>query len=329
MTGKRITIAAITAAMLLILISVLIAAAVEQAPLLVADGLGSVADAYFETLSQSSISRWLDQDYIYLSQYKETDYRYYYLALSVSFYFSDSHNSSIATNHNWDDYMACFNAESESAAFNSVLINYKYEITEEIQPFILGFASELRRMNNNDTASGGVCTVGEVTVDFGSKYYTFSANLLEGNPCVCDVKNNVAWPYNSCVALSYFHEFNKMICSSYAAGRYWEVNYPDDPFPLPLNWDSLITINHHSPGPGAFSTDISSPISRAIISIHHAGGNHDAFIENVDADGSVIVSECNASSERPYGFRVREFQSLQAFLDSYGSGTYLNGMYGK
>lgn len=332
MIRKRVSmgkLAVVSSAVFIMLIAVLIAVAVEQAPLLIADGLGAIADAYFEGFAESTVSEWLNEDYMYLSQYADSGYRYYDLALAVSFYYRDSYGDSMVIDHHWNDYLACFNAESEAAVFDAVYRNYGYEIAESDQSLILGFAAEVRRLNGNgEYADGRIYTIDEITIDFGSKYYTFSSDIAAGNPCVCDENNNVAWPYNRCIVLSYFHEFNKMICTSYAAGRYWEVNYPDDSFPLPLNWDAQITLRHRAPGNGIFSMDTSHPIARSIISIHHAGGNHDAFIESVAADGSVIISECNASSERPYGFRVRRFNSLQNFLDSYGPGTYLNGMYG-
>ena len=333
MIRKRISVgklAGVVAVTFFLLVAVLIAVVVEQAPLFIADGLGTIADAYFEGFAETTVSQWLNEDYMYLSQYADSDYRYYDLALSVSFYYRDTYGVQIVTDHRWDDYLACFNAESETAVFDEIRQNYGYEITESNQSMILGFAAEIRRLNSDgEYTDGGVYTIDDITIDFGSKYYTFSSDITTGNPCVCDENNTVAWPYNRCIVLSYFHEFNKMICTSYAAGRYWEINYPDDPFPLPLNWDALITLRHRAPGNGTFNMDPSNPIPRAIISIHHAGGNHDAFIESVAADGSVIISECNASSDRPYGFRVRRFNSLQAFLDSYGPGTYLNGMYGR
>ena len=117
-----------------------------------------------------------------------------------------------------------------------------------------------------------------------------------------------------------------MICSSYAAGRYWEVNNPSGNFPLPRNWDQLLTVNRRAPGEGAYSTDPNNPIAQSIVSIRFGGVLHDAFIEGVGEDGSVVISECNASNSNQYGFRVRKYGSLQEFLNSYGA--TLNGMYG-
>ena len=175
-------------------------------------------------------------------------------------------------------------------------------------------------------STGGILEIGGVKVDFGSKYYTYNANGIDGSPNVCDAANTTGWPYSDCAGLSYTGSWNKMICSSYASSRYWEVNYPDDPYPLPSNWDQKLTIDHVAPGPGQYSTDPTKPIAKSIISITFGGVMHDAFIEGVGEDGSVVISECNATTDNQYGFRVRKFSSLQEFLDSYGA--VLNGMYG-
>lgn len=174
---------------------------------------------------------------------------------------------------------------------------------------------------------GGILSTDGVTINFNSKYYTFASNGINGNPCVCDASNNVAWPYAECMTQSYVGHWNKMICSSYASGRYWEVNYPNSNFPLPTNWDSILTIEKRAPSTGKFSRDVNHPISKAIISISFNGVLHDAFIEGVGADGSVVISETNVCTDNQYGFRVRKFRSLQEFLNSYGA--TLNGMYGK
>ena len=175
-------------------------------------------------------------------------------------------------------------------------------------------------------STGGILEIGGVKVDFGSKYYTYNANGIDGSPNVCDAANTTGWPFSNCTGLSYTGAWNKMICSSYASSRYWEVNYPDDPYPLPSNWDQKLTIDRVAPGPGQYSTDPTKPIAKSIISITYGGVMHDAFIEGVGDDGSVVVSECNATRDNQYGFRVRKFSSLQEFLDSYGA--VLNGMYG-
>ena len=117
-----------------------------------------------------------------------------------------------------------------------------------------------------------------------------------------------------------------MICSSYAAGRFWDVNNHDGNFPLPNNWNQLVAIDHVSPGPGTYSRDPNSPIPQSIASIRFGSVRHAVFIEGVGADGSVLISECNATTANSYGFRVRKFSSFQAFLNSYGA--VLEGMYG-
>lgn len=184
---------------------------------------------------------------------------------------------------------------------------------------------------------GGACEIGGileaegVKIDFNSKYYTYNADRTLGNPNVCAVnKPGQWWPYGeACTALSTTGKFNKMICSSYAAGRYWEVNYHDDPYPLPLNWDQLLTINKTAPGSGAYSRDVNHPIPKSIVSITFGSTSHDAFIEGVGEDGSVLISECNVTADNEYGFRVRKYSSLQEYLNQFGSNTVLNGMYGK
>lgn len=183
--------------------------------------------------------------------------------------------------------------------------------------------------------SGGILTAEGVMIDFDSKYYTYSSDINNGNPNVC-ADNKPAWyPYGSyCYPpTSTTGKFNKMICSSYACGRYWDVNYHDSPYPLLTNWDQKLTIDHVAPGNGKYSRNIDNPIAKSIVSITSASGNlmHDAFIEGVDTDGSVVISECNANSQEPkYGFRCKKWNSLREWMDStLGSGAKLNGMYGK
>ena len=213
-----------------------------------------------------------------------------------------------------------FDKENEQQYFNPMLLfstssPWKYEDT---------FATS--EDNTFVPIVGGIIEIDGVLIDFGSKFYSFSADGVNGNPCVCDPNNRVAWPYNNCISNSITGSFNKMICSSYAAGRYWEVNNPSGNFPLPRNWDQLLTVNRRAPGEGSYSTDPNNPIAQSIVSIRFGGVLHDAFIEGVGEDGSVVISECNASNSNQYGFRVRKYGSLQDFLNSYGA--TLNGMYG-
>ena len=173
---------------------------------------------------------------------------------------------------------------------------------------------------------GGILEIEGVRIDFDSKYYTFAANGITGNPCVCDANNHIAWPYNNCLSRSITGSWNKMICSSYAAGRYWEVNNPNGNFPLPVNWDQKLSIDHVSPGGGSYSRDPNNPIPQSIASIRFGAVRHDVFIEGVGDDGSVLISECNATRANSYGFRVRKFSNMREFLNSYGA--VLEGMYG-
>ena len=199
---------------------------------------------------------------------------------------------------------------------------------DEEHPF-KGSVEKVQKLGVNGACQvGGILEAEGVKIDFSSKYYTYNSNGVDGNPCVCDLSNTTAWPFNNCYPpTSITGGFNKMICSSYAAGRYWEVNYPNDNFPLPRNWDDILTNGKRAPGGGQFSRDVNNPIPKSIVSITYGRMQHVAFIEGVGDDGSVLISECNATTENEYGFRVRKFDNLQAFLNSYGA--TLNGMYGK
>lgn len=182
--------------------------------------------------------------------------------------------------------------------------------------------------------SGGILTAEGVMIDFDSKYYTYSADINEGNPNVCAVNKPQWWPYGvACTNQSITGKFNKMICSSYASGRYWDVNYHDSPYPLPTNWDQKLTVDHVAPGSGKYSKDINNPIPKSIVSITSSSGGtmHVAFIEGVDVDGSVVISECNANRNEPkYGFRCQKWKSVKEWAErTLGAGTRLNGFYGK
>lgn len=185
-----------------------------------------------------------------------------------------------------------------------------------------------------DSGQGGILTAEGVSIDFDSKYYTFSPDRNKGNLNVCDDANNVAWPFARCKELSATGNFNKMICTSYAAGRYWEVNYPDDPYPLNESWDAMM-FRGEAPGNGKYSQDIDKPIPQSIASYQYPDSTpanpsgHVGFIEGVDVDGSVVISECNANpNEKQYGFRVKKYKSVREWMEGYG-GVKFNGFYGK
>lgn len=58
--------------------------------------------------------------------------------------------------------------------------------------------------------------------------------------------------------------------------------------------------------------------------------SHAAFIEGVDADGSVVISECNVISNNEYGFRCQKWSSVRAWMTNTLSGSVsVNGIYGK
>ena len=237
-------------------------------------------------------------------------------------------------------FMLCFErpAVQSQSAINGRIKNAK-EIYEQFngESFSTVIDSDFKEACESlesGSNTGGILSAEGVTIDFSLKYYTYSSNITEGNPNVCAENKPAWWPYGShCTTDSITGKFNKMICSSYASGRYWQVNYPDDPYPLPTNWDQLLTINHTAPGNGRYSTDINNPLPKSIVSITNASRNisHAAFIEGVDSDGSVVISECNANVSEPvYGFKCAKYSSLSEWMTStLGAGTTLNGMYGK
>lgn len=203
-------------------------------------------------------------------------------------------------------------------------------INDELHPFHGAVTRMIKQDGGSEgCGTGGILEAEGVTIDFSKKYYNYSPDGITGNPCVCDANNNVAYPFSNCQGLSVIGKWNKMICSSYAAARYWEVNYPDDPFPLPLNWDQTIHYSVSPPGSGAWSTDVSHPIPKSIIALNLGGGTlHDAFIEGVADDGSIVVSEANYSTQfdQEFGWQCRKYESLEAFLSDHGA--VLVGMYG-
>lgn len=176
--------------------------------------------------------------------------------------------------------------------------------------------------------------IGDVKVDFGLKYYTFSNDLTLGNPNVCDPQN-IVWPLGRCDPASWgglgvasTSQPNKMICCSYAAGRYWEVNYPDDPFPLPMyTWQTDML-----PGGQFYNPNATEPVEHSILCMNGVVC-HVAFVEKVFDDGSIIVSECNlnpyylgdSEAEQMYGFRVGHYGSIGEWVNAVHSGCWFTG----
>ena len=184
-----------------------------------------------------------------------------------------------------------------------------------------------------------------------SKYYSFASDGVNGSYNVCAVDNNKGWPYSDCAGLSTSRSWNKMICSSYASSRYWEVNYPDENYPLPSNWDNQLTFGSYSTvDTSKIVTDVDTPIPQALMGISLAGGGlHALFIESVGEDGSVIVSECNWSGNMDsawnetemiassyagrrdqsavYGFKIKKYSSLRQCLIEHGNARLIY-MYG-
>ena len=302
-------------------------------PIITAAKLWDDAMEYFGGFlisSEADMEKWKKRDLAKLSSFSPDEYENYYLAQAVSYFYYAENGHSIISN-NWKDYMDCFRGGPADICFTNIESNYGYFLSDEEQSAIFDFSNALMRQYKSGTrlSSPGstVAEVGDVSIDFGSKYYSFSADPERGNPCVCDAYNNVAWPYNNCRSLSSTGGWNKMICSSYAAGRYWEVNNPNGSFPLNKGWDNDL---HYS---NKYSADLNHPVEKAIIGIVWSGFRHDAFIETVFPDGSVIISECNCNmnhSEDPvireYGFRVGRYASLKDWLNTFSANTSVVGM---
>ena len=157
-------------------------------------------------------------------------------------------------------------------------------------------------------------------IDWDSKYYTFNKDGVNGHPNVCDAANNVAWPYATCESNSHKPGggWNKMICASYAYSRYWDVNYHDSNYPLmPGTIDSAL--HHGSSYPGVeISTSQKDVKSGSVVGLGWGSGGHDIFIEEV-RDNSIVISEANISSgESTYGWRCKEWGSLDEYMASMG-----------
>lgn len=286
----------------------------------------------FLSASEADMDRWRKRDLARLSSFSPNEYENYYLAQAVSyFYYAENGYSITAGNGDWKEYMQCFRAGTAADCFSSIESRYGYVLSEEKQMAIVDFSKAMMRQYRigagMSSSGSAVAEAGDVKIDFNAKFYTFSADPANGNPCVCDMYNNVAWPYSNCRALSSTGGWNKMICSSYAAGRYWEINAPADPFPLNRGWDNDL---HYS---SMYSADADHPIERSIVGIFWRGFRHDAFIETVFPDGSVIISECNCNMNgsadsvvREYGFRVERYASLKDWMRSFSPDTALAGM---
>ena len=287
---------------------------------------------YFLSSSTADMDRWMKRDLARLSSFPPDEYENYYLAQAVSyFYYAENGQSIVSDSSGWSEYMNCFRDGKPQDCFRNVELTYGYYLDEERKSSITAFSKDLKRQyilaTGSRSSGSGVIDIGDVRIDFGGMYYTYSSDTDVGNPCVCDAYNNSAWPYDNCNSLSSTGGWNKMICSSYAAGRYWEVNYPDDPFPLSRGWDNDL---HYS---NMYAADYQQPIERSIVGIAWNGIRHDAFIETVFPDGSVIISECNINMNtsddpvvREYGFRVGRYSSLKEWMSSFSPRTTLVGM---
>lgn len=178
--------------------------------------------------------------------------------------------------------------------------------------------------SNNSTglSDGGILEAEEVVIDFDSKYYTFNLDGVNGSPNVCDV-NGKYWPHGStCTNQSTTGSFNKMICASYASSRFWEVNYPNADYPLPTNWNAMVSITHRNPDETKFdySNNISDVKARSIVTIKFpSGGGHALFIEGIDTDGTILISEANVTKANQYGWRCKKWNSINEYLSAMGA----------
>lgn len=303
-------------------------------PIMAVASMWDKASDFFSDLlnyDMADLDVWNKRDLSKMSQYAPAEYSQYYLAEAVSyFYFIQNGQSIVADSSGWDEYMQCFKSGSTSDSFDRVEGIYDYYLADEEKKAIVSFSSSLKRQYAAamGLASGGtvISAVGDIKIDFDSKYYVFSSDRVNGSPCVCDAYNNVAWPYNNCSSLSHTGGWNKMICSSYASSRYWEVNYPDEEFPLNNSWDNDL---HYT---SKYKADPNHPVAGSIVGIVWSGARHDAFIESVFPDGSVIISECNVNNRsddpvmREYGFRAGLYPSLNDWISSFGRGAQLVGI---
>ena len=186
-----------------------------------------------------------------------------------------------------------------------------------------------------------------------AKYYQFDREGVNGSKNVCHIDNNIAWPYSDCIGLSGSKSWNKMICSSYASSRFWEVNYSDEDYPLPTNWDAQMTLNGVSEV-GGFRVERDKnniePGSILTLGNHSAGWLHAVFLESILDNGHIIVSEGNwsgawdrvlglngvpaqtSAESRPspngsaYGFTIAEYDSIDHFLLEKGGAYFIGAL---
>lgn len=153
-----------------------------------------------------------------------------------------------------------------------------------------------------------------------SQYYQFSPS---GNTNICDGSNNIGWPFNNCTAPhSVIGQFNKLICASFVSGRYWQALYPDEDYPLHPGWNSALIAGNASGvdkiNQGTITNDPSEIKPGSIIHFDGASFSHVVFVEAIDLDGSITISESNWTGIPPYGFQCVTYSSFDEFLARHG-----------
>lgn len=260
---------------------------------------------------------------------KEKAKRKMYMAKSFYYTFWTMNKSNfVPNNYDYNGFAACFTGDDFEAdgysytadeTFDNLEVFFDLEIDDNKRQKMVSNAKVIKERKRSGNSK--VTCVEDVDIDFDSVYYTFSTDGVNGSPNVCDSSNNVGWPYATCQVNSYTGAWNKMICASYASSRFWEVNYPDSVYPLPANWNqALYDFSHSASTPSSqeyatnfeFTKNINDVRECSIIEIT----GHVAFIETIFDDGSVIISEGNATKSNKYGFVCAKYDSISQWIGS-------------
>lgn len=255
-------------------------------------------------------------------------------------YWSTMHKSPIPENFDvdWEKFVACFTGDDYEAegytyktkdsnadkTFSNLEKYLGIKISDDTRGAIASFAKVIK---DRVSSSSTVTSVEDVDIDFDSFYYNYdpSGENGKGSYNVCSVNNlpgkaGSGWPYNTCLENSVTGAWNKMICASYASSRYWEVNAGDEAYPLPSNWNACIDkLTNPDETKFDLATSINAVREHSIVEIKYSGGGgHVAFVEAILDDGTWIISECNVTAANQYGFRCREYSSLQDWVSNLG-----------
>jgi hypothetical protein len=159
-------------------------------------------------------------------------------------------------------------------------------------------------------------------IAWDSKYYQFDTTGINGSQNVCIAGNMQSdadsWG-GSCGPgfPSSTGKINKMICQCYAACRAWDVLQHDGNSLVPWHWNWSVLHGNTPSGQGTISKDVSKPVEHSIVELYDGSNGHAAFIEKVNDDGSVVISECNVTTANEYGFQVGTYTSLQEWCNRY------------